>query len=123
MTDTNERLGRVEGRLDSLSAELGELRGEVGELRGEVGELREEVGELRADIHKLSIHHDDHLAQTRLIAKIQAHHGEAIEEIRADVKRLYTDMQPLRDLYGFVRKLAIDHEQRIESLEAWAAGR
>jgi uncharacterized coiled-coil DUF342 family protein len=151
MMDTSERLGRVEERVDSLAAEVGELRAEVGELRAEVGELRAEVGELRAEVgelraevgelraevgelrkevgglreqvHLLAIRTDDNSAQIRLIAEVQVHHGQAIEEIRADLKVIHRDMAPLRDVYNLMRQVAANHEQRIESLEKWAAGR
>ena len=62
MVRLEERVGYLEGKIDSLATkagverlggelrrEMGELRGEMGELRGEVGVLRGEVGELRGE--------------------------------------------------------------------------
>jgi hypothetical protein len=94
--DSVERLGAVETGLNEVRAEVGGLRGEVGGLRRKVNGLRV-LGEKNAeDIKK--------------IAEVQSHHGDKLDAI---VKAL----EPLGDLYDFIRRVAPNHELRIQALE------
>lgn len=110
MNGMSERMDSFERRLDTLGTDVRGLRGEVGELRGEVGELRGEVHSLRVVV-------ENHDSQIRLIAEVQAHHGNRLEEHGRLLREIKQDLGPLRDLRDFVARIADDHEQRIKALE------
>lgn len=117
MAGTEERFDRMEHRLDGVERELTGLRGEVQKWRV----LQEAQGD-----------------QTRIIAEVQAHHGERLDRIDArfdqvdrrfdQIDRRFAEMdkrfgeigkalQPLAALDEFVRAVAGDHEHRIAALE------
>ena len=117
MNGMSERMDSFERRLDTLSTDVRGLREDVGELRGEVGELRGEVGELRGEVHSLRVVVENHDSQIGLIAEVQAHHGNQLEEHGRLLREIKQDVGPLKDLRDFVARIADEHEQRIKALE------
>lgn len=103
MSESDERLDRIERRLDAVGSEVGQLRNEVGELRGEVHTLRVVV--------------EDHDTQIRQIAEVQAHHGRKLDEHGQLLREIKEELWPLRDLRDFVARVASNHEDRLTALE------
>jgi uncharacterized coiled-coil protein SlyX len=86
----------VEERLDKVEERLGSVEKGVNELRGEVQKLRVLGEQNTSDI--------------KLVAEVQARHGEKLEEITKA-------LEPLARIDNFVRLVAHDHEVRIKRLE------
>ena len=138
MTDTGERLDKVEGRLakveDSvvgLRADIDGLRTDVDGLRTDVDGLRTDVNGLRTDVkgltsrvttleeetRKLRILGEENTSQIKLIAEVQSHHGTVLEQHSQLLNQIVKDIEPLKVLPDLVRPLVQDHERRIAALE------
>ena len=105
-----ERLGGVEQRVGSVETALKEVRDEVGGLRGEVGGLRGEVGGLRGEVNQLRILGEKNTEDIGRVAEVQAHHGTKLDDIARA-------LEPLAETRDFIRRIAPNHEVRIEELE------
>ena len=73
---SDDRLARIEGRLEELVVGQAELRTEVGGLRGDVAELKEDVGELKSDVRRLDSRVDDVQRHMRVL------HEDVIDRIK-----------------------------------------
>ena len=100
MPEVEQRLGKVEERLDAVEHAVEGLRGEVGGLRGEVGGLRDEVLKLR-------VLGEDNARDIQLLREGHGARFDAIDKA----------LEPLARLDDFVRRVASDHEDRIQALE------
>jgi len=90
------RLGGVERRLDGVERRLEKV--ETG------------VSDLRKDVNGLRILDEKHAEDIKKIAEVQSHHGAKLEEIAKA-------LAPLSDMQDFIRRIAPDHEHRIQALE------
>lgn len=104
MTDGNERIDRMESRLDDLTTEV----------RG-----------LGSRMSRLEVLHEELRGDVRLVAEVQTRHGEAIEEIRERVDAIHrhvAELPPLRakvtEFIDFARQVLDNHERRVAALEA-----
>lgn len=101
-------------------AEGGEARSVEERLDG----VERQLTELRAEVQKGRVLQEAQGDQIRLIAEVQAHHGEKLEQIDKRFAEMDTRfgeirkaLQPLAALDEFVRAVAGDHERRITALE------
>ena len=88
MTD-DERTTTFENRLDTFGNDLGVLKN---------------------DVQRLRVLYEDHDTKINTIIEAQTHHTKVLDEIR-------TALTPLRDIDDFVKRIAHDHERRIQVLE------
>jgi archaellum component FlaC len=138
MTDTGERLDKVEGRLAKVEDSVVGLRADVDGLRTDVDGLRTDVDGLRTDVNglrtdvkgltsrvttleeetrKLRILGEENTSQIKLIAEVQSHHGTVLEQHSQLLNQIVKDIEPLKVLPDLVRPLVQDHERRIAALE------
>jgi uncharacterized protein YoxC len=145
MTDTGERLDKVEGRLGSVEGAVAGLRSDVDGLRTDVDGLRTDVNGLRTDVdglrtdvdglrtdvkglsgrvatletetRKLQILGEENNSQIKVIAEVQSHHGTILEDHSRLLNQLVQDIEPLKVLPDFLRAVIHDHERRITALE------
>jgi len=138
MTDTGERLDKVEGRLAKVEDSVVGLRADVDGLRTDVDGLRTDVDGLRTDVNglrtdvkgltsrvttleeetrKLRILGEEDTSQIKLIAEVQSHHGTVLEQHSQLLNQIVKDIEPLKVLPDLVRPLVQDHERRIAALE------
>ena len=89
MTDTGERLDRIDGRL----------------------------GTLEQDVQKLRVLGEENTRQITLIAEVQAHHGTILEQHSRQLDHIVKDIEPLKVLPELLRTVIQDHERRITALE------
>ena len=104
----------VEQRLEGVETGLREVREEVGGLRGEVGGLRGEVNDLR-------ILGEKHAEDIKKIAEVQLHHGGKLDEHGKKLDAIAKALEPLSDIQDFIRRIAPNHELRIQALEEHTA--
>ena len=105
-----ERLGGVEGRLGGVETGLKDVREAVGGLHGEVGGLHGEVGGVRGEVSRLRALGEMNADDIRKVAEVQAHHGKKLDEIARA-------LEPLGEIHDFIRRVAPNHELRIQELE------
>ena len=131
MTDTGERLDKVEGRLAKVEDSVVGLRADVAGLRTDVDGLRTDVNGLRTDVkgltsrvttleeetRNLRILGEENTSQIKLIAEVQSHHGTVLEQHSQLLNQIVKDIEPLKVLPDLVRPLVQDHERRIAALE------
>lgn len=110
MTDNDDRMTRVEGRLDALGADMGVLKDDVRVLKDDVRVLKD-------DVHRLRALYEQHDTQIRMIAEVQAHHGRQLEEHGRLLRDIKQELAPLGDIRDFVRRIGDDHERRLSGLE------
>jgi chromosome segregation ATPase len=101
MPDVDERLARVEQRLDSLGEHID----------GRFAQVDQRFDSLDAEVRGLRILGEQNATDIKRIAEVQAHHGQRLQE-------LVEAVAPLKDLRDFVERVAHDHEHRIAALEA-----
>ncbi len=90
---SDDRLARIEGRLEELVVGQAELRTEVGGLRGDVAELKEDVGGLKVDVAELK---------------------EDVGELKSDVRRLDSRVDDVQ------RHMHVLHEDVIDRIKGLA---
>ena len=131
MTDTGERLDKIEGRLGSVEGAVAGLRSDVDGLRTDVNGLRTDVDGLRTDVkglsgrvatletetRKLQILGEENNSQIKVIAEVQSHHGTILEQHSRLLNQLVQDIEPLKVLPDFLRAVIHDPEHRITALE------
>ncbi|MBI2187629.1 MAG: hypothetical protein HYU37_11025 [Acidobacteria bacterium] len=117
MTDNDDRMTRVEGRLDALGADMGVLKDDVRVLKDDVRVLKDDVRVLKDDVHRLRALYEQHDTQIRMIAEVQAHHGRQLEEHGRLLRDIKQELAPLGDIRDFVRRIGDDHERRLSGLE------
>jgi archaellum component FlaC len=138
MTDTGERLDKVEDRLDKVETRLEKVEDQVSGLRIDVKGLRTDVTGLRTDVtslqtdvaglrtdvtgltdrvgtidesvQKLRILEEENSRQIRLVAEVQLHHGTVLDKLAKDI-------EPLKVLPDLLRTVVENHERRITALE------
>jgi hypothetical protein len=98
----------VETRLDGVERGLSAVKTEVGELRGEV--------------QKLKVLEEENCSQIKLIAEVQATHGEKLDVLAAEMRVLKKAVEPIADMHAFIKSVAHDHELRIRALERRSDG-
>jgi len=69
-----------------------------------------EFKELRLELNKLRLLYEAQGEDIKKIAEVQAHHGRKLDDIAEAVG-------PMKEIGDFVRRVASDHEQRIQKLE------
>jgi hypothetical protein len=89
MADAEERLDRIEQGLIGVSRALGVVK----ETQGNQGQTLERHGQ------------------------ILEHHGQMLEQHGRLLAQIVEDIQPLKALPDFVKRVADDHEFRIKELE------
>jgi chromosome segregation ATPase len=110
MTDNDDRMTRLERRLDALGEDVGVLKDDVRVLKDDVGVVRNEVGRLR-------VLYEDHDTKIDAIAEAQTHHARQLEEHGTLLREIKRELVPLGDLRDFVRRIAEEHEGRLSALE------
>jgi hypothetical protein len=103
MGDVGEGLDKVEARLGLVGEGLKELAGEVGALAGRVMTLE-------GAVQKLRVLKEENQSRIRLIAEVQAHHGEKLEKIDKAV-------EPLADIHALLRVVVANHGGRMIEVE------
>ena len=93
MPDVGERLDKVERGLTELSQRMDERFAQVDKRFTQLQVLGEE-----------------NTSKIKLVAEVQAHHGDVLDQINDAV-------EPLKTLQPLFEKVAKDHEQRITALE------
>ena len=96
MGDTNERLERVEQRL--------------GRVENRLSNVENRLGSVESQLQKLWVLHEETSHQVKLIAAVQVHHGNVLDQ-------LVRDIEPLRSLPDLLHRVVNDHERRITALE------
>ena len=125
--ENDERIGNMEKRLDAMAGDIEVLKQDVGVLKEDVGVLKEDVGVLKADVGVLKqdvrsvrVLYEHRDEQIRNIAEVQAHHGRQLEEHGSLLREIKDGLAPMRDLRDFVRRIAENHEARLNALEGRA---
>jgi chromosome segregation ATPase len=104
------RLGKVENRLGLVESQLGEVRRDLGGLAGRVDTLTGRVDTLDENVQKLWLLHEETSRQVELIAEVQVHHGNVLDQ-------LVRDIEPLKGLPDLLHRVINNHESRITALE------
>jgi archaellum component FlaC len=121
MPDVNERLDRVEEGLTKLGQRMDEQFAKVDERFAQVDERFAKVDErfakiderfeaLTSEVRQLRVLGEENSSQIKLIAEVQVHHGEKLDQ-------LVRDIEPLKVLPGLFTQIAQNHERRITALE------
>ena len=124
MADTIERLDRIEQALATSNEQLGEVRTRLDkhdERFDQIDERFDRIDDrfkkgdarfdsLASDVQKLRILGEKNADAIKLIAEVQARHGEKLDEIA-------TAIEPLKGLRDVVQQVAGNHERRITALE------
>jgi hypothetical protein len=82
----------------------------VDVLTGRVDVLTERVDTLGGEVQKLRLLEEDNAQQIKLIAEVQVHHGNMLQQ-------LVRDVEPLKVLPNLLHHVIHDHELRITALE------
>ena len=69
-----------------------------------------EFEELSFELNKLRLLYEAQGDDVKKIAEVQAHHGQKLDDIAQA-------LAPMKEIGDFVRRVASDHEQRIQELE------
>jgi len=93
------------------------LKDDVRVLKGDVRVLKDDMRVVKDDVHGLRVLYEHHDTQITTIAEVQAHHGRKLEEHSQLLREIKTELEPLRDLRDFVKRIADEHEGRIGALE------
>lgn len=137
MPEIEQRLDKVEERLGSVEKKVDVLDGKVAALDGKVTALDGKVAVLATDVQKLRVLGEENERQLKVVAEVQARHGERLDEhsrmlekitrdieplkvLPAAVQQIAKDMAPLRDV---MERITHDHEARITELEKRAGVR
>ena len=78
---------------------------------------REEVDGLREDLSSLRILWEKQSEDLKKIAEVQSHHGEKLDEHGKKLDTIAKALEPLSDMQDFIRRIAPNHELRIQALE------
>jgi archaellum component FlaC len=117
MPDGGERLDHFEARLGDVGQRLGSVETGLKEVRDEVGGLREEVGDLRREVSGLRIIGEENADDIKKIAEVQSHQGRTLDDHGKKLDAIARALEPLSDMQDFIRRIAPNHELRIEALE------
>lgn len=114
MPDVEERLEKVERGLTELGHRMDERFDEVTQRLDKVDERFTKVDERFTNVDQrftqLQVLVEDSASQIKLVAEVQAHHGNVLDEIKEA-------MEPLKGLRPLFEQVARDHEKRITALE------
>jgi hypothetical protein len=103
MADVEERLDRIEQGLIGVSQALGELKG----TQGSQSHTLERHGELLERQGQTLERHE----------RILDRQGQMLEQHGRLLAQIIEDIQPLKALPDFIKRVADDHEVRIKELE------
>lgn len=135
MPDIDERFDRVEHRIDRLSERIDEQSARMEQQLAQVDQRFAQVDQrfaqvderfaqvdqrfaqvdgrfdaLTAEVQKLHVLWEENSAQIKLVAEVQARHGQVLQQ-------LVDAVEPLRVFPDLFKQVAQDHERRITALE------
>ena len=76
-----------------------------------------EMGELRLELNRLRRLWEKQAEDLQKIAEVQAHHGKKLDEHGKKLDAIAEALKPLGEVQDFIRRIAPNHEIRIEALE------
>jgi chromosome segregation ATPase len=136
MPDMNERLDGIEQKLTTLTEHVKEQFTQFDERFAQVDERFAQVDQrfaqvdqrfaqvdqrfeaLTERVQKLQVLGEENAAQIKLIAEVQAHHGEVQERHGAALQRIEEAVEPLKAVSAALENILPDHARRIRALES-----
>ena len=76
-----------------------------------------EFKELRMELNKVRLLWEAQSEDIKKIAEVQSHHGKTLDEHGKKLDAIAEALKPLSDMQDFIRRIAPNHEIRIEALE------
>jgi DNA repair exonuclease SbcCD ATPase subunit len=107
MPDVDARLDKVEEGLKDLGERVDKGFARIDERFVEADGRFES---LEKEVQKLKVLGEQNATDIKRIAEVQGHHGKKLEQ-------LVEAVAPLKDLMDFVKRVADNHESRIQALE------
>jgi chromosome segregation ATPase len=106
----DQRLDKVDQRFAEVDRRFDKVDQRFDEVDRRFEKVEGRLDTLTSDVQKLRVLGEENRTQITLIAEVQSHHGDQLDQ-------LVKDIEPLKVLPDMLKHVVEDHERRITALE------